>query len=456
MITRNIIPAYDSLQAPYIKVETEVRVPGTKNGIPNIKKCDRYVIAPSGKKIATYIVNQIFGSELVTQTEGLSINWLMPTLKESLELGIYEEESFIYIHKFDNKIYLECYGKHEVHNIVQKFDKVISCDIKQEYKGIFKDDETTYILNRHIEIENGNSYITMTPYAKNKRGELSEIDISVFNMRTESDFLPKYILPYECIINIDLGQKFFKDSEKLLNSEMEVINTLIEEVDKTKTKIVTSQHYQTSDIVTNWQPNSTHYKVDTLTVGKMQDYFTLLPGDKEHQIFEFLQGDLRHDAYIDTFKFYDYQVIQLAGLSPASFGYEKDAYMNTTNIDLSKNASDMTIEAIKNQIEPQINNLIVNIIKAQQSQGITENLLPLELNWNYGNNEKLDDMKKLQVMRSIQGVGAIPYSYKAKIITPILNKLIDDDYAEENESVRSLIEEYEKEIKNINIEFGEI
>ena len=54
-------------------------------------------------------------------------------------------------------------------------------------------------------------------------------------------------------------------------------------------------------------------------------------------------------------------------------------------------------------------------------------------------------MKKLQVMRSIQGVGAIPYSYKAKIITPILNKLIDDDYAEENESVRSLIKEYEKE-----------
>ena len=74
MITRNIIPAYDSLQAPYIKVETEVRVPGTKNGIPNIKKCDKYVIAPSGKKIATYIVNQIFGNELVTQTEWLSIN----------------------------------------------------------------------------------------------------------------------------------------------------------------------------------------------------------------------------------------------------------------------------------------------------------------------------------------------------------------------------------------------
>ena len=32
-------------------------------------------------------------------------------------------------------------------------------------------------------------------------------------------------------------------------------------------------------------------------------------------------------------------------------------------------------------------------------------------------------------------------------------KIVD---AEENESVRSLIEEYEKEIKNVNIEFGEI
>ena len=33
----------------------------------------------------------------------------MPTLKECLEEGIYQGESFVYIHKFENnKIYLEC------------------------------------------------------------------------------------------------------------------------------------------------------------------------------------------------------------------------------------------------------------------------------------------------------------------------------------------------------------
>ena len=232
---------------------------------------------------------------------------------------------------------------------------------------------------------------------------------------------------------------------------------MADEVEKTKTRIVTTQHYQSGDIVTNWTPGNTHYKVDTLTVGQLQDYFTLLPGDKDHQMFEFLQGNIRVMDYINTFKFYDQQIIQMAGLSPASFGYEKDAYMNEANVDLSKNASEMTVEAIKSQIEPQINKLIENIVKAQQSQNITDNLLPNTLNWDYGLNEKFDDMKKLQVLKKIQGVGVIPYSIRAKIIMPILKKLIDDDYSKANQKeIDELVTEYLKEQDNIKIDFGEV
>ena len=147
----------------------------------------------------------------------------------------------------------------------------------------------------------------------------------------------------------------------------------------------------------------------------------------------------------------------MAGLSPASFGYEKDAYQNVDSIDLSKNNSDMTIEAIKTQIEPQINHLLENIVKAQQSQGITKNLIPNSLNWDYGLNEKLTDMKKLQVLNRVQSVGSIPYSIKAKIITPILKKLIDDDIDKEDMlTIEKLIEENEKERKSIEIEYGEV
>ena len=131
--------------------------------------------------------------------------------------------------------------------------------------------------------------------------------------------------------------------------------------------------------------------------------------------------------------------------------------MNEANVDLSKNASEMTVEAIKSQIEPQINKLIENIVKAQQSQNITDNLLPNTLNWDYGLNEKFDDMKKLQVLKKIQGVGAIPYSIRAKIIMPILKKLIDDDYSKANQKeIDELVNEYLKEQDNIKIDFGEV
>ena len=152
-----------------------------------------------------------------------------------------------------------------------------------------------------------------------------------------------------------------------------------------------------------------------------------------------------------------YQCIQNAGLSPASFGYEKDAYQNVANIDLSKNASDMTIEAIKTQIEPQLNNLFSNIIKLQQSQLMTENLLPDSLVWDYGANEKFDDMKKIQVLRSIQGVTAVPVKTKMKIIMPIIEKLIDKDYVKSNQKeIDEIVNEWTDENKDIEVKFGEI
>ena len=150
------------LQAPFISVKTQITMPGKTNGMPNIKYENRYVIAPSAKKIATYIVNQIFGSDLVTQTEGLNIGWLMPTLKESLEECIYDKESFIYINKYDNKVYLEVIKKCNIANLEQVYDKVKSCDIIQDFDGYEED----YMLKRHIEIKDGTSTIEFSAYQK--------------------------------------------------------------------------------------------------------------------------------------------------------------------------------------------------------------------------------------------------------------------------------------------------
>lgn len=437
------------LQSPYIRVTAKVTYPGKTNGIPNIREEERYVVAPSPKKIATYIRNQLFGSDLTTQTEGLNINWLMPTLGQALEEAVYDKESFIYIHKFDDKVYLECLHKCDLHNLVQKYDKVISCDIIQDFKG----EEADYSLKRHIELkDDGTSVITFTAYQKEKRqNEWLEIPLSKFNSITGNNYKRIYNLPYEPIVNIDTGQEFFKDSEKLINQEMIILNTFAEEIEKTKTRIVTTQHYQSGDIAGSWQPSPNMYDVKTIEVNHLQDYFTLLPGDEEHQMFEFLQGDIRHNSYVESFKFYDYQIIQMANLSPATFGYEKDAYQNVASIDLNANITEMTIEAIKKQLEPQINKLIENIVKLQQSQGITENEIPVELDWDYGANERFDDMKKLDVLKKIQSTSAVPYSFKAKIITPILNKLIDEPTDEE-----SLVKAFRDEERQTQLEYEEL
>ena len=446
MKTGKIKPS-ELLQAPYISIKAKVIQPGTTNGQPNIKYKDEYVIAPSGKKIATYIRNQLFGSELITETDGLEINWLMPTLSEALEKAIYQTESFIYLHKYNGKVYLECLNKSDIHDLVQVFDQVKEATIIQE----FETDKDKFELHRKITITgDGSSVIEFKAYVDDN-GKLYDISLDKFNTIFDTEYEPIENKPYEVLINIDTGQEFFKDSKKLLNEEMVLINTMAEEIEKTKTRIATSQHYQTGDITNSWQPRGTTYEVSTMNVGTLQDYFVVMPGDKDHRIFEFLQGDIRINEYEDTFKFYDYQIIQMAGLSPATFGYEKDRYMNVANVDLSANASEMTIEAIKRQLEPQINRLIENIIRLQQSQEITENVIPIDIKWDYGANERFDDMKKLEVLKNVQKTMSVPYSIRAKIGLPILNKLVDDPIEEEK-----LIKEWQEEQNKMNIEFGEI
>lgn len=147
----------------------------------------------------------------------------------------------------------------------------------------------------------------------------------------------------------------------------------------------------------------------------------------------------------------------MAGLSPASFGYEKDAYMNTENVDLSANASEMTVEAIKTQIEPQINNLLLNIYKMQTTQGITQDVLPIKennLEWDYGSNERLDDQKKIQLLQMANSVANVPYEQRAKIIAPLIQKLVNDNSADK--MAKDLIKGNKKEAEEMKIEYGEI
>ena len=445
---------FSPLDAPFIKVEVEVTENAKINGKkPIIKKKNKYKIAPSPKKIANYIVNQIFGTDIVLEAQDYNINWLMPTLKEVLENCVYCKEAFIYLHKFDDKVYLECIKPNNIFDLVQKYDKVFSCTL------IECDDigGTKVELHRHIVMENGKSYIELQAYTIDKFNKEMPISISQYNNIVGTEYLDKYILPYEVIINVDIGQEFFKDSKKLIIEEMNILNVIADEIEKTRTRIVTTQHYQTGNIVTNWQPN-TYFNVNQVSVGRLQDYFTLMPGDKDHQLFEFLQGNVRTQEYTETFKFYDYQIIQMAGLSPATFGYEKDSYMNNANIVLSANASEMTIEAIKTQIEPQINRLLLNVIKMQQTQNIKENIVPVNengLNWNYGANERIDDMKKIDILNKLQNVANIPYEQISQIIAPMLQRIMNDDLGAEDIALK-LQENNKKERESIKIEYGDI
>lgn len=431
------------LQAPFIKVQAEVVFNGITNGKSNLKKKTEitYKISPPAKKISTYICNQIFGSDLVTSIPD-GINWLMPTLREALETCVYCKEAFIYLHKFDDKVYLEIVKSNQIFDLKQKFDKIYSCRIIEE--------EGDLALHRIIKMEDGKTFLKFEAYETDKYGKQHQIPISKYNQIMDTDYKTQYILGYEVLINIDCGQDFFRDSKKLLIECMRIMDILNDELEKTRTRIATTQHYQTGNIVTKWVPQ-TNFNPMQASVGDLKDYFTLLPGDKEHHLFQFLQGDIRNQNYIDTYKFYDYQIIQMAGLSPATFGYEKDAYQNTASIDLNANSSEMTIEAIKTQIEPQINRLLENINKMQVTNGIVENEIPASTKWDYGSNERIDDWDRIEIMQAIQRVMSVPYEQKAIIMTPLLNKLL-----EKGIEPKELIEANKKETENIRIEYGEI
>ena len=155
-------------------------------------------------------------------------------------------------------------------------------------------------LERKIEQkEDGTSTIMFKAFEKTKKAkEYVSMPLWKFNRIMNTDYKDIYNLPYHPVINIDIGQDFFKDSEKFINEEMNVFNVFAEEIDKTKTRIVTSQHYQSGDITSNWQPVSNMYEVKNIKVNNIEDLFTLVPGDEEHQIFEFLQGDIRTKEYI--------------------------------------------------------------------------------------------------------------------------------------------------------------
>ena len=429
------------LQAPFIKVEVEVIENGITNGKPNIKKEKTYKISPPAKKIATYICNQIFGSDLVTSIPD-GINWLMPSLREALETCVYCKEAFIYLHKFDGKVYLETIKPNQIFNLKQKFDKIYECTIVEQ--------EGNYSLHRIIKLEDGKTYLKFKAFETDKFGKEHEITIAKFNSIFGTEYKSQYILGYEVIVNIDCGQDFFRDSKKLLLECMRIMDILNDELEKTRTRIATTQHYQTGNIVANWVPQ-TNFNPTQASVGDLKDYFTLLPGDKEHHLFQFLQGDIRNQNYIDTYKFYDYQIIQMAGLSPATFGYEKDAYQNTASIDLNANSSEMTIEAMKTQIEPQINRLLENISKLQNTNNITENLVPMKVEWDYGSNERIDDWDKIEIVKEIQRVANVPYQQRAEIILPLINKLLEKPV-----ELKTLLDSYNKEQENIRIAYGEI
>ncbi len=114
------------------------------------------------------------------------------------------------------------------------------------------------------------------------------------------------------------------------------------------------------------------------------------------------------------------------------------------------NTTEMTIEAIKKQIEPQINHLLENIIKLQELLNIQENRIPSDLVWDYGDNEKLNDDKKIKTIQAIQRAMSIPYSTRAKILTPILNKLIDEQV-----DADSITEQFKLEKEDIKINYEE-
>ena len=47
------------------------------------------------------------------------------------------------------------------------------------------------------------------------------------------------------------------------------------------------------------------------------------------------------------------------------------------------------------------------------------------MQWNYGSNERIDDWDKVEILGKLQRVANIPYTQRAEIITPLINKMLD-------------------------------
>lgn len=179
---------FNPLEAPFIKINAEViynqRINGKK---PIIKKETKYKLAPSGKKIATYITNQIFGSDIVLQAKEYNVNWLMPTLKEVLENCIYCKEAFVYLHRLDDKVYLECIKPNNIFDLKQKYDKVYEATIAECFDETETNGEDKLELHRIIRMENGTSYINFQAYTIDKYGKQMPIPITKFNQIMGTD-----------------------------------------------------------------------------------------------------------------------------------------------------------------------------------------------------------------------------------------------------------------------------
>jgi hypothetical protein len=93
----------------------------------------------------------------------------------------------------------------------------------------------------------------------------------------------------------------------------------------------------------------------------------------------------------------------------------------------------------------------------QTTQGITRDVITVtneSLEWDYGSNERLDDQKKMQLLKQAEGVANIPYEQRAKIIAPLIQKLINDNSADK--MAKDLIKKNKEEAEKLRIEYGEI
>ena len=85
-----------------------------------------------------------------------------------------------------------------------------------------------------------------------------------------------------------------------------------------------------------------------------------------------------------------------------------------------------------------------------EAKKIQKNKIPNDIQWDYGNNEKLDDDKKIRTLKQVESVIDIPYKTRAKIVTPIINKLIDEKVTNED-----LVKEYQKEKESLKVVYEE-